>query len=438
MSKSPVLAMLLVPFGSVEGAPHKLALGSASLALLCFVQILILIRLAVKVEILRVAMVVAALSTLVAAPLAMAPAPFLVDGLLSLTVACLLLLVIAEAGDRDRTPSRRDNILRGLVWGWILGVGLLSKLTFLYFAGVAGAAGLALSFYNGGWAASRQKLLGCSISIFIPLLIFLRYLDNYIAHASTSSFGSLSAFYNDGLGRWEYLATTLPELGIWYWGLLTSLIVMAFLFPASKHQRVAALFICLAVLGYLWIAAGSPNKDARFFWPVWAALPFCLAAFVSPRSASSTHSGTTPILAGTVLAILLALPAAVRFDMTAVMGADALLNEISENQPLSVTLASDEPAFNVETILLAREVNHERYNQLALDTVVYDITKDMTREQSLERLVTSDIVVFRDPVTLGAPEWANRHLAFFAQQMRARCAEQTTVGASIHILRNCQ
>jgi hypothetical protein len=444
MSKSPLMAGLLVMYGSVAGAPEKLGLATATLSLLCFAQIMILIIVAGSLRLPRLLTLGAALAVAVAQPISVASAPFLVDGLLSLIVTVLLLMTVAEAEPDPADASRDSWILRGLIWGGLLGLGILCKITFLYFAGAAGFLGLALSLKRSGLRATGWKLLGMGLALLIPLFVFLRYLENYMAHASGAAFGNLSHFYDDGLDRWAFLAQAVPAIGMWYWILLAVLLGAALLYPGSRLRRSVAAGCVLILLVYLWVSAGSPNKDPRFFWPIWVALPFCLVAFgrtsEPARTVNSALTGSSvnlPVAWAGVLSVLLVLPSVLRFDLTDVKQADAVLGTLEAGQPLQVLLASDEPTFNIETMLLARELDYADHAALQISTVVYDVTREMTREQSLDSLVAADVVILRDPPKPGAPDWANQHQPFFAQNLRARCAVQNRIGETTYVFRDC-
>ena len=120
------------------------------------------------------------------------------------------------------------------------------------------------------------------------------------------------------------------------------------------------------------------------------------------------------------------------------MEADALLSTLRGDRPIRVLLASDEPSFNIETMILGRELHFVRLSRLSLGTVVYDAIHGRTLEQSIARLRAADVVVIRDPPEPGAPEWANRFLPRFLEALRDACPEPTRIGRNTFVFRNCQ
>ncbi len=431
MSKSPILATLLLPAGPIAAAPERLALAPAMLALACFGQVLVLLRL-IAASGMRwpIAAAAAAVAGL-AVPLRIAQAPFLVDGLLALVVANTFLLLLAEAAG----PRSDGAFRRGMLWGFVLGCGILSKLTFLYFAALCVVPAIVLSLRQAGLAASVRKVLGALLIGAMPTFLLLRYADGFKAHAAGAAFGNLATFYDDGLSRWEFLPRAFESLGLAYLAAV-ALLTLAVLICRGGPLRILVAAWLLAVLaGYLWVASGSANKDPRFFWPVWVALPFSIAAAFRPRA-----PGRLPgiaMAAAAVLAAVLSLPSTGRQNLDAVMAADGVLRSLPSDRPLRVLLASDEPTFNIETLLLVRELHFSRLARLMPDTVVYDIVRGMTPEQSIERLRAADVVIFRDPPEPGAPEWANAFLPRFLEAIRNACPEPARIGATTLVFRGC-
>jgi hypothetical protein len=432
MSKSPILATLLLPAGPIAAAPERLALAPTMLALACFGQVLVLLRL-IAASGMRwpVAAAAAAVAGL-AVPLRIANAPFLVDGLLALVVANTFMLLLAEAAG----PRSDGAFRRGMLWGFVLGCGILSKLTFLYFAALCVVPAIMLSLRQAGLAASVRKLLGALLIGAIPTFLLLRYADGFKAHAAGAAFGNLATFYDDGLSRWEFLPRAFESLGLIYLTAVALLTLAVLVCRGGPLRILVAAWLLTVLAGYLWVASGSANKDPRFFWPVWVALPFSIAAAFSAGPPRRLPGAA--MAAAAALAVALSLPAAGRQDLAAVMEADALLGTLPGDRPIRVLLASDEPSFNIETMLLGRELHFDRLSRLSLDTVVYDVIHGRTLEQSIARLRAADVVIIRDPPEPGAPEWANRFLPRLLEAMRDACSEPTRIGRNTLVFRDCR
>jgi hypothetical protein len=84
------------------------------------------------------------------------------------------------------------------------------------------------------------------------------------------------------------------------------------------------------------------------------------------------------------------------------------LDWVEQSGGKSLTLASDDAYFNVETLILAREIRHVRYRAFSVGTVVYDIVAGRSVDQSLATLRQSDAAALHYPPNGSAPEWANR------------------------------
>lgn len=431
MAKSPILSALLLPLGPVAAAPERLALAPAMLALACFAQALVLLRLVAASGMRWAAAIGAAAAAGLALPLREAGAPFLADGLLALIVANTCMLLVAEAAG----PRVDGHFRRGMLWGFVIGCGALAKLTFFYFAALLCLPALLLSLRVAGWAASLRKLAGALVVAAVPAFVLLHYAEGLLAHARSFSFGSGAGFYDDGLSRTEFLPRALSSLGAGYWIAVGLLSVAAALWRGKLAQLVTAAWLVAVLAGYLWLSSGSANKDPRFFWPIWVALPFCIAAAASAGPPRRLPGAA--MAAGAALAVALSLPAGGRQDLAAVMEADALLATLPGDRPLRVVLASDEPTFNIETMSLGRELHFDRLSRISLGTVVYDVIHGRTLDQSIARLRAADVVIIRDPPQPGAPEWANRSLPRLIEAMQAACPEPTRIGHTTFVYRDC-
>lgn len=415
--KSPIMVATLLPSGPLHGV-EGLAIAPITLALATFALLWLGIRMAQRGGI-QLALAVAAAGIAILAPTLSGGAPFLVDDICSIIILDTLLLLPLETASERGTGWA--SFRRGLLWGLLFSLGLLSKLTYLYFGGIFGLL-LIISWRRHGMAPSLVKLAGMAMVSLLPVLLFMRYSPEYWHHAWESAFGPLTAFYNDHIQRWAYLRMSFAQLGWAYWLGIAALLCLALLrWRRSRETRgfgTAALMF-VVVLGYLWIATGSPNKDPRFFWPVWLALPFCAAAATSGASLVPVPIrgiGFAPL----ALSLVLSIATAGRFNMHAVAKMQLVLDSLPHNRPITVLIADDEAAYNIETLMLARQLDLREFRKMATGTVIYDIVSGRTPADSIRRLLSADYVIFRWPLDSTAPEWTNRFMPQFRAAIEAK------------------
>ena len=419
MTKSPILALMLLPSAPLHGT-ESVAVAPIMLSLLSFGLLWLGVRMAQRGGISLPLVIVASAIAILAQPL-WAGAPFLGDELAAIVVLDTLLLLPLETAVPGTTQW--EAIRRGLLWGLLFSIGVLTKLTFFYFAGVVFASLTVLSWWQTGMRLTAWKLGAMAVVGLFPAAVFARYGSIYWSWAMSAAFGPIAALYNDHLQRWTFLRMEFGTIGASYWGGLAALLgIMALMWWWTGQRR--ALLVCCGlvaiVAGYLFIASGSPNKDPRFFWPIWLALPFCIAAL----GARVRPAGPTPLrgvgLAPAGVIILLSIATLGRFNLAAVTEAGMMLRSIPHTHPVTVFLAMDEATLNIETLTLAQQLDLADLATIAPRTVVYDFVAHRTVEDSIKRLLDADYVILRDPVDGTSPEWANRSLPQFAAAVEAK------------------
>jgi hypothetical protein len=425
MAKSPIMAFLLVPAGAVQGDAAKLNVAPVVLALLCFSQIILLAYLSARAKISALALIVAAVGAVLSRPLWENGAPFMVDGFLSLVIANTMMLFVVEARDPRRQPAQL--VCDGLLWGTILSLGVLSKLTYCFFAALFVTAALILSYRNSGWRPTIVKA-GFAFAAGLPAAVMLfRYGHLYWAHAAATSFGGLSAFYDDHLSRAAFIRETISSivpLG------LAALVLLIWSGCSARGRRAdfgVAAYAIAGIVAYFILASGSPNKDPRFFWPVWLALPLSLSIMVPPKRNDCAAGSPMWTILPIVLAVALSLQSFGRFNLTGINEAVATLGTIPPDHPITVLMATDEPFFNIEALLLAKKLNYAVHSNKTVGTVVYDIAQNLTVAQSIAKLEAANYVVGRFPAPVGAPEWTNRFSSDFERSLTMRKRPLSTV-----------
>lgn len=422
LAKSPLMVATLLPSAPLHGTVG-LAVAPITLAIATFALVWLGVRMAQRGGMkLPLAVAATGIASLFPTP---GGSWFLADAICTIVILDTLLLLPMElAAERG---TRAESFRRGLLWGLLFSLGLLLKLTYLYFAITFGIL-LLISLRRDGLADSLVKLAGMAAISLLPILLFLRYSELYWQHAMGSAFGPIAALYDDHIQRWAYLRMSISQMGWAYWIGIGVLLCYALLqwqrSRDARGLRLAALMLAI-VLGYLFIAAGSPNKDPRFFWPVWLCLPFCAAV------AATTGTSLAPVpmrgigLAPLWVSIVLSVATVSRFDLHAVAKMQLVLDSLPHNRPITVLMADDEAAYNVETLILARQLDMPRFHNMAVGTVVYDIANGRTVADSIQRLMHADYVILRWPVPSwpavgSAPEWANRFLPQFRTAIEAK------------------
>lgn len=419
LSKSPLMALILLPVGPLHGNPGSLGLASVVLALMVFGVAISLAQIATRLRIPVWAIGLACVAILMTPSVANAEAPLLADGILALVIACTMLMPILEV----QKEAEGTTWGGGALWGLLFALGASLKLSYLTFAVLAFPLAGILSLRRVGLKATAIKVLAAAIVASPVLLALARYGKLYLQHAQNFSFGSLAEYYADGIPRWTYLSHQLTEAPV---AILVA-ILLAGIAAWRWRQDPARVATGFAVAGIVIlfdvIAAGSPNKDPRFFWPVWVGLPICLAAAVPPVSNLSRLPRSAAAVGWAMtVAILLALPMYSRMDLQAVMKAQAALEVAKQRGVKTFAIAADTASINVETFVLASRLNSGRFADMTIFTVVYDIMQGKDAGTSLARLTSADVAAFFQPDG-SAPEWANRNFSVFAHGLASEQRE---------------
>ena len=415
MAKSPILALLMIPAGPVRGNLESIVVAPFVLALFIAALVWLLARLTAIARVPLPAAIVAAIAAIASPPIWNNGAPFLADGLLAVIVVNTVIMLFVEW--EAPTATTGQTIGRAGLWALLLTLGLFCKVTFGFVAVLLAPAALAVSWVRNGFLATAIKFVALLVFLIPAMFVLDRYGELYLQHAQDSSFGALAVeFYNDGLSRFQFLSRTLPTV----WPMLVGIAGLscwAFFARAERGRIALALWGGAVMLGYVVLATGSPTKDTRYFWMVWLTLPFCAAAAVAPSPAFPAPAPSAKVLV-VLLIFALATPTLGRVRLDGLRLSVETMARLPANRPASVALTTDDPEFNVETMLLAQQLDWSHRSKLIVFTVVYNIVNDRTPEKSLETLAKTDIVLSRYPAAPGAPEWTNRFAPAFDEALR--------------------
>lgn len=416
LSKSPIMTVLTLPWGTAASGETAIPLALVSLALLIWTVALLAYRVAVASGATPWVMAAAALSVWFNPFLASYSGTFLADMLLAWIVLLTLLLIPLELAEGQR--GRGADVMRGALWGFVFDVGALTKVTFGYFLIAVVVAVMFIRLRRCGMRSLLATVAATLICLSPSILIWSLFGRTFLKHAVDGSFGGIVSFYSAGALDWKgYLGqyATLCAYG------LAPLVLLAayFVWRVLQCDRVLLRLLPVAlILGYLGLCATSPNQEYRFVMPVMIALPLLCATVPSGLPGQRAQPGMLLYLSVFLAGVLATIPMVGRPDLTYVRYAGAVLDRITE-PGAAILIATDDPNLNNETFLLAREIRSGMPPNLTIDTLVYDIVAGRTLDYSLHRMDSADYILFKKGALSTDPEWANK----FAKAFHAHAVE---------------
>ena len=109
-----------------------------------------------------------------------------------------------------------------------------------------------------------------------------------------------------------------------------------------------------------------------------------------------------------------------KLDFQNVREADALMHFLRTDHPIRMVIATDVPYFNLETLVLAQQVDWEALSTIEIDQVVYDAANGRSPDYSEEKLRSADFVLMKWPVAMPpADEFSNRFVSRFLRTAQA-------------------
>ena len=379
--KGPIMGLINLPWGRVGGAYRGIGLAFVGLALFIWSLILLTWVTCLRAGIHPAPLLLAAATIGLSPFLRISSGAMMTDTLLGWSIALALMLIPLEYC----RPSQGfwPSVLRGLLWSVAINVGMLSKVTFLFFLVAVAMILLVVRTDHSG--------------------------EKPVRYAFAAWSGGAHLWNVPGMTPAGYVRRYFTQLGL----ALIPLFILIALFLRGlwreKQMRLARLFPIGLILMYLGIAARSQNRDPRFTIPVMIAMPLCLA-WTGIRKDSKSAVGTAPIIVALFVGALLALPMRSRPLIAPIHRAGELLEILNHRQqtsgqPVKVIIATDGPDFNIDTFLLARQLGRDHLGSVDLDTLVYDAINKRSLKDGTDRIDTADYVLFlRSNHTLGA-DW---------------------------------
>ena len=325
---------------------------------------------------------------------------FMADSLFAWTTLAAVLLIPYEA--RTPCPSIRAAIGRGILWGSILSLGAMTKLSFLYFIPFIVPTLFVIMLRHAGLRRALAALIAFACWSAPSAIYLVRWGRSAFDNAKVSSFGPLANLYYHPL--LQFLGSTIRESP----GLVLSFVLTAaaliYLVIKKRLSLLGPGFLALLIMiGFGIVALASTNREIRFAFPVIVALPFLTAILLSGKG-HSVRGSSAALASGLVFCGLLAagVPTRHRANRQTLSRSEAVLAQAAECNAKSITLATDSPTLNKNLMDLAVEVSPSGA-QVEVDTLAYQAMSGVPIEEDFRAISESDQVVFQDRNTLGPP-----------------------------------
>ena len=361
---------------------------------------------------------------------------FLADSLFAWTALAALLLIPHEARTYD--ASSRGGVLRGILWGGILSLGVMTKVNFLYFIVLILPCLLVIRFRHGGMRsalAAIVALCGCSA----PAIIYLaRHGAAAFENGKASSFGAVAQFYNTPI--LEFLSTTVRESP----GLAVSLMLTAgaltyLVIRRRSFMREPDFLPLLIILGFGLAVMAAPNRQIRYAFPAIVALPFLAALLMNARGLSMPARSAALASSLAFCCFLAAsVPTRYRADRQQTLArSDAVLAQADRCHAKRVLLATDSPTLSQDLLNLAIAVSPEA--SIKVDTLAYKAMSGGPIDDDYRAIGESDQVVFQDKAGL-SPPFTNLRVPEYERYTRQQLGSNPTrIGQDLSVYsRRCR
>jgi hypothetical protein len=405
--RPPVMMLLGLPWGplaSWDAAGKCFITLAAAISLLVALCLYLLLRIGVKPFFLVLAAMCVGASLGPyphAGEIHNAATGFMADSLLAWTTLAALLLIPYEA--RTPCPLIRGAVLRGIIWGSILSLGVMTKLSFLYFTGLIAAVLFLVHFNRNGYRSTVAAIIGFAFSSAPAAVYLLLYGRRALAAAMAGSFGTVSYL---GIPILRFLSDTIRDSPGLLFSFTLTAAALIYLLIGRRSVKLWPDFAALLILiGFGIVALKSPNRQIRYEFPVIVPLPFLTAILLSGKRYWAPRPAAA-LAAGLVFCGLLtgALPMLHRANRESLAMSDAILAQAAQCSAKHITLATDSPALNVSLVGLALMVSSNHSIEVGgLPTA--DVQKvlgvvwgndTLRAEKGFYRLRESDQVVFQN------------------------------------------
>ena len=419
----PTMALLGIPWGPLASwdAAGKCFLTLAILiSLFAAVCIFLLARIGVKPLVLTSASVCIFFS--------IGPIPssslthhaaiaFMTDYLLAWISVTALLLIPHEV--RIGASSICQSLLRGILWGLILSLGTITKISFLYFVVTIASALLITEFFRLGRSNMLAALAGLTCSSIPVALYLVKYGGSALANGETASFGSLATYYETPF--LEFVSESVHgSPGLMVFIIFTSIAAGYLAIRKRISLRNPDFVALLIVVGYSIIVLASVSRLIRYSFPTILSLPLLFAVLLSEKAVPLPRKSAT-LTAAFVFCVLISasLPMRAKAQREASLGrADAVLSRAIRCNDRSIILATDSPTLNSALLGLAASVT-ELGPGMRIDTIVNSAMDDVPIREDFRVMQNSDMIVFQNDDVL-SPPFTNQRVAEYRSFMQSR------------------
>lgn len=253
-----------------------------------------------------------------------------------------------------------------------------------------------------------------------PIAFYLlRWGQSAFALAKSASFGKPAhLYYYTPLA--QFLETTIRDAP----GLILSLVFMAgaliylvfYRRPARLWPDILALFV---MIGFAIIVLASPNREARFAFPVIVALPFMFAILISGRG------DPVPRLSAVGAAVLVfcslvaaALPMRDRPNSESLARSNAVLAQAARCNIKRIILATDSPTLNWNIIRLAMTISGLDHS-VDIGSLPYDSRdNELSPEEGFSTVHKFDQIAFQHTKLLNLMPLFNQQVTEYENYIR--------------------
>ena len=284
--RPPAMTLLGLPWGplsSWDAAGKCFITLTAMTSLLAALCLYLLLRIGVKPIFLVLACVCVVASIGPWPPGANAHATataFLADSLFAWTALAAVLLIPYEA----RTPCAliKGAVLRGILWGVILSLGVMTKFNFMYFVVLIFPVLFFTNLQQSGLQSALTALIAFACCSAPSAFYLLRWGRFAFQNAKASSYGAVAGFYYIPL--LQFISNTIRESP----GLVLSfaLTAVALIYLVIKRRLTESwpdFLAYLIMLGFCVVVLAAPNRQIRYAFPAIVALPFLTAILTSGK-----------------------------------------------------------------------------------------------------------------------------------------------------------
>ncbi len=431
----PAMMLLGIPWGPItswEGASKCFYTLAALQSLLAASCLFMLLRIGVR------PFVLIAASLCVCASLGPFPAEsrahleatsLLADGLLGWTSLAAMLLIPFEA--RVHCPATNSSVLRGIVWGLILSLGVLAKLNFLFFVALVVPTLFLIKLRYDGLRSAFTAMVALAC-VSAPCVFFLLR-DGKVAfnNARSASFGLLAHFYFIPLSQFLRRLFIQDSPGL----MLSTVVTIAaliYLVMRRPHRHSWLDFIPLIIMiGFTVIVLSSPSKDVRYLFPPIVAIPFLVGILIS-RESNPAPRGIAAVAAALVLLAFLAAaaPTRNRADRESLSRCNAVLSLASQFHAKRIVLATDSATLNTNLMRLVGALSGSSFP--TIESIGWSAVSGVPIEDDYRTMRGSDVVVFQDKIAL-FPAYTNQRVSEYEQYARQNGSGPIRAGKDISV-----